>query len=243
VTPERWFDGRLVGFDLETTGLDREIEEPVSYAFTTFEHGELVDVEEGYVEPTRAISIGASGVHGLTTGRLEQLGAMDHAAGLTVISKRLVEESLSNTPIVGTNLAYDLTMIDRCMGRLAWGSSLASSGWRGPVLDVLVIDRAMDTDFAERPVRKLSALCEHYGVNCVLHTAAGDAAASVRVLLAQVARFAHLAGSEPARLHDEQPGWHAAWFEGLSAHRVAAGHKACDPTERAWPYLERMTLF
>jgi DNA polymerase-3 subunit epsilon len=238
-----WIEGTLVGFDLETTGLDREVDEPVSYAFAVCEPSGLVAVDERFMLPTRAISRGASGVHGLTVARLHELGASSHDDGLRAIERRIGVLSAEGTPIVGANLAYDLTMVDRALGRLASPASLLSIGWDGPALDVLVIDRAMDADFAARPVRKLAALCEHYAISAELHTAGGDATAAVQILLAQAARFPVLAEMSLEELYGQQVLWHKEWCEEYSARRVAGGHRPLAVTESAWPYLERMTLF
>jgi len=243
VTHRPWTNGTLVGFDLETTGLDREVEEPVSYAFITWDRGELVDVEEGYVQPTRAISEGAAAVHGLTEATLASLGAVEHDEGMRAIERRLAKESAQHVPIVGANLAYDLTMVDRTLWRLAEPSSLASAHWRGPALDVLVIDRALDQDFAARPGRRLAELCEHYGVTTAMHTASGDASAAVQIVLAQAARFPELAAATLDELDARQRTWHREWCDAFAARRVAKGQDRLDPGESAWPYLERATLF
>ena len=240
-----WTAGRLVGFDLETTGLDREHDEPVAYAFATFTDGVRSSLEEGWLLPTsgRSISEGAARVHGLTEERLAQLGATRHEEGIEAIASRLAEESARGTPIVGANLPYDLTMVDRCLGRLASMSSLERSGWHGPALDVLVIDRALDTDFSARPVRKLEALCEHYGVTSALHTAGGDATAAVEILLAQADRFPSLAALTLDEAYERQRVWHAEWCDALSARRVAQGRSGLEPSEREWPLHVRATLW
>ncbi|HEY8080647.1 MAG TPA: hypothetical protein VIE15_01055, partial [Acidimicrobiales bacterium] len=70
-----WADGRLVGFDLETTGLDREVDQPISYALCTYESRRAGPIDAGWITPTRSISRDSSGVHGLTGPRLAGLGA------------------------------------------------------------------------------------------------------------------------------------------------------------------------
>jgi DNA polymerase-3 subunit epsilon len=235
-----WFDGTIVGFDLETTGLDREMDEPVSFAFAEFEFGTLTDIDEGWIMPSRSISPGAAQVHGLNKARLSDIGATTISEGIGHVSRRLRELSELNTPIVGANLSYDLTMIDRCMRRLRSSDSLATSGWCGPAIDVLVIDRAFDQNFKSRPVRTLTALCEHYGVKSQMHTASGDATAAVEVLRAQVSRFEDLRNMDLPSLYEAQVTWHRQWCESLSAYRVSRGRRPLDPREGSWPFLKEV---
>ncbi len=237
-----WANGPLVGFDLETTGLDRERDEPVSFAFVQFAGGEPVGVEEGFLLPRRAISRGAAGVHKLSEQRLADLGALPLADGVRRIVARLAALGAEGVPLVGCNLAYDLTIVDRVLSRGSPPTSLRSS-WTGPALDVLVLDRALDADFAARPVRRLEALCAHYGLASPTHTARGDAEAAVRVLLAQAERFGRLGLMTLAALQRRQAEWHAAWCDGASVRRRAQGRAVLVAYDSAWPYVARDTLF
>ncbi len=237
-----WADGPLVGFDLETTGLDRERDEPVSYAFVEFAHGEQVGVEEGFLVPRRAISRGATTVHGLTEASLAALGAAPVHDGVARVAERLRALSAEGVPVVGCNLAYDLTIVDRALSRLAPPTSLRRC-WAGPALDVLVLDRGLDTDFATRPVRRLEALCAHYEVTPPTHTAVGDAVAAVQVLLAQATRFPRLGLMTLPSLQRRQAEWHELWCDEASARRRAEGREVLVADDHAWPYVERLTLF
>lgn len=237
VALDSWVTGPLVGFDLETTGLDRELDEPVSYAFVTFNRGERVSVDAGYVLPNRRISVEASGVHGMTVGQLRELGAIGSADGVAHIARRLLALSAEGIPIIGCNLTFDLTIVDRMCSRLEPATSLQASGWKGPALDVLVLDRALDDDFEARPSRRLDALCEHYGVEAPTHEAASDAHAAVAVLLRQAERFAELTSSTLEVLHKQQVAWHVAWCTRYAACHTSAGQLALFDADEAWPYL------
>jgi DNA polymerase-3 subunit epsilon len=240
VPPPRWVTGPLVGFDIETTGLDRELDEPVSYAFVSFDRGAVVAIDQGYVRPVRPISAGAAAVHGLTSRRLRRLGARDLDAAGRHLGARLAALSAEGVPVVGCNLAYDLTIVDRVLTRLAAPSSLRDVGWAGPVLDVLVLDRGIDPDVEGRPQRRLDALCAHYGVAVPDHTAAGDAAAAVRVLLAQADRHEALARTGVGDLQTSQAAWHATWcLERALRHGQPGDQLALFDAGEAWPYLER----
>ena len=230
-----WGSATIVGFDIETTGLDVEVDEPVSYAFVEFRAGVLVRVDEGWIRPRRAISAGAAGVHGLTRARLLALGAVDLDEGIRRIARRLGELCDADIPVVGCNLAYDLTIIDRVLGRADPASSLRAEGWTGPALDVLVLDRGFDQDFAERPVRRLDALCAHYGHAAPSHSASSDAEAAARVLLSQLVRFEELGACTLRGLQERQANWHAQWCVDWSARR-RGGQASLFGDEEPWPY-------
>jgi DNA polymerase-3 subunit epsilon len=233
-----WACGSLVGFDIETTGLDCESDEPVSFAFVEFSGGARRAIESGFVLPAREISRGAAAVHGLTRDRLVSLGAMELDQAAHRIEARLAQLSAAGVPVVGCNLSYDLTIVDRVLSRLDPPASLRVAGWTGPLLDVLVLDRALDTDFDARPVRRLDALCAHYGLAAPRHTAESDAEAAVRVLLAQARRFDQLAARSIRDLQVEQAAWHASWCDAF-AERRAHGQLALFSDGEPWPYAER----
>jgi DNA polymerase III subunit epsilon len=239
VSDAGWSSGPLVGFDIETTGLDRELDEPVSYAFVGFVGAERRAIETGFVLPARAISRGAASVHGLTRDRLVRLGAAPLADSVRTIASRLAELSAAGTPVVGCNLTYDLTIVDRVLSRLSPPTSLRAVGWVGPVLDVLVLDRGCDRDFGARPVRRLDALCDHYGLVPPRHTAESDAEAAVRVVLAQAGRYEALARTPLPSLQSQQAAWHDEWCEEFELRR-ARGQASLFSQHEPWPYAERV---
>lgn len=234
-----WSSGRLVGFDIETTGLDTELDEPVSFAFVEFDGSERRSVETGFVLPARAISRGAAAIHGLTRDRLVRLGAAALPDSVRTIAARLAALSASGTPVVGCNLSYDLTIVDRVLSRVEPPTSLRDVGWAGPVLDVLVLDRGCDRDFDSRPIRRLDALCDHYGLAPPRHTAESDAEAAVRVVMAQARRFEELARTSLGELQVRQSAWHDQWCEEFALRR-ARGQGSLFPEHEPWPYAERV---
>ncbi len=176
-----WLDGEVLAFDLETTGVDKFTDVPVSFALVTMKGGDVVEQRYSLVDPGRAIPEGASKIHGISTERARDEG-MALADAVEEITSALVAASQREVPVTGFNLSYDLTMIDSC-NRAQFKAGLLQRGWAGPVLDPLVIDRGLvrwrDTK------RTLGDLCAAYGiVNDAAHDAQGDAIASARLLYA-----------------------------------------------------------
>lgn len=231
-----WHTGALLGLDLETTGVRRHGDVPVSFALVRVDGGQVTGRRAGLVDPGRAIPAAATAVHGITTERARREGmALGHA--LELLLGALLEAAADGVPVVGMNLSYDLSMLDHQL-RLVTGSGLVDAGWDGPVLDVLVLDRHLDR---YRPgKRQLAHLCAHYAVALdAAHEAGADAEAAVRVLLALCARYPDLATVEPAELTRRQASWHREWAERFAATRPAAasGQPAAphDPAEGDWP--------
>src|SRR5271166_1661749 len=137
-----WCGGELLGFDLETTGVDRFSDVPVSYALITCVAGEVVERAGGMVDPGREIPVGATAVHGISTARARAEGR-PLAEVTEHLAASLVAASQRSVPLVGMNLSYDLTMIDTQCRELD-GRGLIERGWSGPALDALPIDRQVD---------------------------------------------------------------------------------------------------
>jgi hypothetical protein len=113
---------------------------------------------------------------------------------------------------------------------------LEDLGWQGLVIDVLVIDRAMDK--FRRGKRNLTALCEHYGVEMKdAHTAGGDVIASFGVAQALANAFPDLAAMSIEELHANQVIWHRDWAEHFSEYRVGKGNPPLESREFYWPLM------
>ena len=230
--PVPWHRGELLGFDLETTGIDRFTDVPVSYALVTAVAGEVVARDGALVSPGRQIPDGATAVHGITTWRACFDGqpvaeAIDHVATV------LVEASERGVPVVGMNLSYDLTIVD-VQSRRLHGAGLTQRGWSGPALDALPMDRKVDK--FRKGKRTLQALCAHYGVALEdAHDASADAEGALRVVLALAARYPELADAGPEALHHEQVGWHREWAVSFDAYCRENGRPPLDPSEFVWP--------
>lgn len=228
-----WVDGELIGFDLETTGVDPYVDVPVSFALVRYEHGEPdPEVWDGIINPGRPIPDTAIAVHGITNARAEAEGR-DLAEAVGEITSFLFGAAKMGVPVVGMNISYDLKMID-ALNRKLFGRSLSALGWNGPVLDILVIDRHVDG--YRKGGRKLIDLCQHYGVSKAdLHTASKDVEASVAVLLRQCERYPELGTTDLAKLYQQQKDWHQDWAESFSKYLISKGRNPLSEPEFSWP--------
>jgi DNA polymerase-3 subunit epsilon len=227
-----WMADEVLGFDFETTGVDRFNDVPVSYALVTIVAGEVVSSMAGLVDPGREIPAGATGVHGISTERARTEG-MPLVDAIGLVTDAVVSASARGVPVAGMKLDYDLTILDTQARRLL-GSGLIERGWSGPVLDAVVLDRHLDR--FRKGSRTLGALCDHYGVVIEnAHDASADAIASVKVLLALAARYKELRHAELSELHQSEIEWHRDWAQSYDEWRSSRGMAPIDPRDYVWP--------
>ena len=227
-----WSEGELLGFDLETTGVDRFGDVPVSFSLVTVRAGQVVATLSALVDPGRPIPAGATAVHGITDDQVRAEG-MPLDAAVESIVEALVHARSRGVPVVGMKLDYDLTIVDVQCRRIR-GEGLAGSGWDGPAVDGLVLDRHVDRFRKGR--RTLEALCAHYQVPIDnAHDARADAIAAVGVARAICERFPEVAMATLADLHADQSRWHREWAESFDAWLQRQGRPCLDPRDFDWP--------
>lgn len=226
-----WSD-TMLGFDLETTGVDPVVDLPVSYALVRSHSGRPGETLSGLIDPGIEIPEGATAIHGITNEMVRRCGArLDDA--LALIVRALMAASAAGDPVVGMNVKYDLTMVNQLCYRF-YGESLSELGWRGQVIDVLVLDRHFDRYRKGR--RTLSSLCEVYGIELVhAHDATADVEASIAVLRAMCARYTELVTMDLGELVTSQRLWHRQWVDHFSEYRQKRGGEPLAPGEREWP--------
>lgn len=255
-----WRDDPFVCFDLETSGVDPETGRIVSSCVALIPKdmgdglGRRPKIFSHVVNPGVEISQDSIDVHGLTNEYLREHGkdpveVIREASGLLRLS---IERGI---PIVGMNLRFDLTFIDRECQRHGLPPVADSPQALRPVVDVMVIDKAADPyrkkrvlpDGTTASTRNLTGLCEHWGVKLEgAHDASVDALASGRVAF-NMARgpIPRAATGRPydtpqvdvgamklGDLHDAQIKWAAQQAKNMAKwFRTLAG-QATDPAER-----------
>lgn len=194
-----WWTGGALGFDFETDGRDPTDARIITCGMVNLARsgGSAVTQEmEILLQPEREIDPGAVAVHGITTERAREEGQL-REAGIAQIVTTVAELAGEQRPMVGHNLSYDLTVLDREMRRTEIGLlstdidtgfvSLSAGGKqiaRFPVIDTMVLDKAVDR---YRPgKRQLSFVAAHYGVPMAegaAHGATADSIAALRIAI------------------------------------------------------------
>ena len=230
-----WIDGELLAVDLETTGLDVAVDKPVSFALARKTVRNTIESESWLIDPGVPIPPEVTEIHGITDEMVKAEG-LDMETAINKILAAIVDAHVREVPVVGMNVAFDLSMIDACT--VACGLPGGLGWYTGPVLDILVLDKKYDK---WRPgSRNLAALCAHYQVDPGdSHDARADAIASLRVLRAMVKASKWYRYRSPQELHTLQGKWRLEQLEDLSQYRKSQGDSAVPSREFGWPlYLK-----
>ena len=186
----------------------------------------------GVIDPGREIPDEATAVHGISTEQARDEG-MPLREAISLVSDAVVASSAAGCP-AGRNEARLRPDHPRDASTRGGRPGIVERGWRGPVLDAVVIDRHFDPDREGR--RTLVDLCALYGIEIGrAHDASADAIASIEVLFALAARHGALWEYDLHHLHDDQIGWHQEWTHGYDAWRLSQGMIPIDPRDYVWP--------
>jgi DNA polymerase-3 subunit epsilon len=135
-----WHRNRLCAFDLETTGVDVEQDRIVTAAVIGVGGDQPTDASEWLADPGIEIPEGATAVHGITTEHARKHGSPARQV-VDEIAAALVADSRKGAVIVGHNVAYDLTLLDRECRRHELPTLVDRVGDRPPyVIDTRVLD-------------------------------------------------------------------------------------------------------
>lgn len=218
-----WLESPLLALDTETTGTDPESARIVTMCAGVSPRPGVWEPTSWRVNPGIPIPAGASAVHGITDEDVatEPSGA----AALAPIWDHLAAHA--SLPIVGHNLAYDMTVLDREFHRHL-GRGLPD-GLR--FIDTLVLFRRFDLTTGGR---RLGTLATRYGITLDAHDAAADALASLRILHILAGENDLLPLVSVADLQPLQAKWHAAHIEAQRQKRISRGQTA-PPESTDWP--------
>lgn len=230
-----WATGRLVAFDVETTGVDVESARIVTAAVLMLDAGKVIEERFWLLDPGIAIPDQASRVHGISTERARAEGQSPVLA-IEAITGLLAEQLRQEVGLVAFNARFDLTVLDREARRHGVQPLVDRVG--GPdgmlVVDPLILDKHADR--FRRGKRTLGLVCAHYGVALEdAHAAGGDALAAALLALRLGATFPELGGSDLRALHRRQIGWAAEQAASLERYLRERGRP--EHVEGVWPIV------
>ncbi len=223
-----WSD-TLAVFDTETTGIDTRVDRLVTaYIGLLGPGGEVLESHFWLANPGIEIPERAAAVHGITTEKAVGEGR-DAAEVISEVLDTLRPIVARQVPLVVYNAGFDLSLIHH--EALRHGVQPVENP--RPVVDPLVIDRALDP--YRKGKRTLDTVSAHYGVqNPAAHDAKGDAVTSGLVVHKLVDAFPEALGVDAGELHDKQIAWAKAWEDNYFDYLERNG-KPRPSSRGAWP--------
>lgn len=250
MTATPWHLGPLTPFDLESTGVDtREARIVTGYVATVLSRAEKRRQTIGaqvLINPGVPIPQGATDKHGITD-EIAQAKGCAPTDGVNSLAEAVARSLIARIPVVGFNLAYDLTLLYReCLRwdlpTVAERVGLPPTAAVGPIIDAYVLDKHFDQwrkgsrtlDDRKGPGTGIAA---HYGVPLTAaHTADGDAIASVRVAVIIAERYAGPdMPTDATALHVLQKLWKADQATSLQRYFRTKGGKPDAYVDPCWP--------
>lgn len=183
-----YFDGPLVGFDIESTGVDQFEDRIVTFSAIYSESAEAdPHILEWLMDPGIEIDPGASEVHGITTEHAREYGR-NPAECLQEIANKLVSTRLLGIPFVIYNATFDTTMLWAEFERYGTEIKYDKAEFFQYVIDPLVIDKA--TDKYRKGSRKLTDTAKLLGYDLTnAHESTADVLATLFVARKMKGRF------------------------------------------------------
>ncbi|MDQ1018800.1 exonuclease domain-containing protein [Streptomyces afghaniensis] len=232
-----WTRRPLVGFDVETTGLDVETDRIVTGSVVRWGGGLPTEPRTWRSDLGGAeISADATAIHGITTEAARAAGR-PAAEAVAEIAEALSEYASAGWPIVVMNAPFDLTMLERECARYG-----VRSVWDATpvVLDPWVMDKYLDR--YRRGKRTLVALCHHYGVKLEggAHNSEVDAKAACGVAWKIGSRYPRIGHEDIGELHEMQARWARELRDDYLAWQMER-LGACDDAPYEWPFIPAPT--
>ncbi len=217
-----WFDGPMLAFDTETTGVSVENDRIVSASLVNVvpERARLSDTV--YINPGVPIPPGASAIHGITDEWITANGGDPLESLEAVVLVLAAVLSTHDVPIVGHNLVYDFTILDReCRRHGVTPLSDRVEIW--PAIDTFILDKKVDPFRKGTGMRKLENILPLYNVPQVgkAHTSEADCYSAAAVAWRMGRLYPPLGALSLAQVHALQVEWKkqqdknmATWLKG-----------------------------
>jgi DNA polymerase-3 subunit epsilon len=216
----------MVAFDVESTGVNTDTARIVTACVALIHPGQPVEPVTWLLDPGVEIPAEASAIHGITTEQCRNLG-IPAPEGVPEIAAQLAVHWAAGLPVVGFNLCYDLTLLDRELRR--HGRPPLEPGY---CVDAFVLDKHVSY---RRGSRKLVDQCSHYGVRIDgAHDAAADALAAARVAWRIAQRYPTVREKTLPELHAAQQQWAAQQAASFREYLIGQG-RTDDLPHGEWP--------
>jgi len=232
-----WFEGRMCGFDVESTGVDVENDRIVTACVVQCGGGHPTQSATWMADPGIEIPEGAAAVHGITTERARAEGR-PAAEVVEQLVAALAESVLAGLPVVAMNASFDLTIVDREARRHGVQPLVDIVGDDLLVVDPRVLDKKVDP--YRRGGRKLEDLCRTYDVRLDgAHSADADAIAACRVAWRIATKDSRIGEAPLSALHMWQVSWARTQAESLADYfRWTPGKEQwADGVRTEWPFI------
>lgn len=228
-----WHNKRLIGFDVETTGLDMDKDQIISAAIVLVGDDKLQENYDFLIKPTIEVPDEAIKLHGIS--RKEIASGQDPVSGIEEINQVLAQEMNLGGTLIIFNSVFDLTILLRQskeLGLTPLTKLVDQDKFR--IVDPLVIDRAANKNRPGR--RNLQTLCRHYGARFDFdnaHTADADAIAAARLAWKMAEIYPEIQ-IDRETLFNKQVGSALKQGEDLKKHFESQGRDVFVSLE--WPY-------
>jgi DNA polymerase-3 subunit epsilon len=197
-----WHLGMLCALDFESTGVDVETARIVTACVAWIDGSGKKEpvIRQWLIDPGIPIPEEAAKIHGITTEHAQKHGRAHFDALPEIVAE--LRSAMPSVPIVGHNVgSYDLNLLDRECRR----HGIEPLPEASPVIDTLVLDKHLVKYRKGTGARRLTTLCETYGVRLDgAHDATYDALASARIAWKMGARNPRLAALSLPELHELQ---------------------------------------
>lgn len=233
-----WHTGEMLGFDTETTGVDFATDHILSASLVHIVPGRPAYSNTDWINPGVPIPAAATRIHGITDESI-QLNGGDPASKLGAIAAVLhAVLSEHDVPLVGQNIAFDLTMLDtncRRHGVPTVSERLSGHSQLWPVVDTLVLDKKLHRYRKGTGARRLGSLCKVYNVPEVrAHDSAADALVALQIAWRMGTLYPRLGSLPLADLHALQVQWKLEQDAEFTAYRRRENNPVSD-ADGQWP--------
>jgi len=231
----------MLAFDVESTGVDVESEHILSASLVHIYRPAntwRVQASTEWINPGVPIPPGSTAIHGITDEFIRVSGG-EPAPTLDAIVQVIATVLSGGTPLVGANVPYDLTILDRNCRR--HGVTTLSermeqaNGAIAPCIDVQVLDKRVDPYRKGKGMRQLGAICPLYRVeHGSAHDSQADALAAARIAYRIGRMYRKLGGLDVWQLHLLQQEWKLEQDASLAAYFVRMDRDATG-VDGQWP--------